>query len=320
MTIRTAIQYNVTAVFLASIVLAGCSSGSGDGLDDNGQPVADTGDEVADAGDDVADAGDDVADAGDAGDAGDDIETPDETPPPVVSSAFGTIQTTIFTAICTECHGAGFGAAGLSLDEAGSFGNIVGVPSSQVPTLSRIEPGDPDNSYLVQKIQGIAAFGGQMPLGGPPLSQEDMDLIIQWVADGALPDTPAALAFAPKVVSASIEQDATLDRMPSTMTIVWTSPIDGSTFTDATVSLLSSGGDGTFSDGNETEIGVTVGDVNNPFVTTLFTNDQKPDGDTFQLRIAGEGDIYARAVDASAIDGNGDGVAGGNFIRSFTIE
>jgi len=50
-----------------------------------------------------------------------------------------------------------------------------------------VAPGDPDNSYLVQKVEGTAAVGSQMPLGGPALSQSQINDIRQWIQDGANP-------------------------------------------------------------------------------------------------------------------------------------
>ena len=85
------------------------------------------------------------------------------------------------------------------------------------------------------------------------------------------------------------------------------------------VSLLRSGGDGSFDDGNEVAVNVAVTSSDNPYVTTLTTNASAQVEDSYLLRIAGEGDIYARAVDARSIDGDGDGQAGGDFSRSFLI-
>jgi hypothetical protein len=48
-----------------------------------------------------------------------------------------------------------------------------------------VEAGDPDNSYLIQKLEGTASEGAQMPFGGPPLDQAVIDDIRQWIADGA---------------------------------------------------------------------------------------------------------------------------------------
>lgn len=301
MSIRFMKTINSSAVLLACIALASCSAGNGENLDENGQPIV------------IAEVTETAVD-----------ETPtdqaqDQTPV-VVASAFGEIQSTIFTPICMECHGVIGGSAGLSLAAPGSFANIVGVSSTQVSSLSRISPNDPDNSYLVQKIEGIAAVGGQMPLGGPPLPQESIDLVRQWVTDGALPDTEEALAFAPRVASVSISNNAVVDQIPNVMSIVWTSPIDNNSLNTSTISLQRSGGDGSFTDGNEVAVDVVIAETNNPFVTKVIPTELKSVDDDFQLRIIGDGDIYARAADARAIDGNNDGVAGGNYSHYFTIE
>jgi uncharacterized membrane protein len=62
---------------------------------------------------------------------------------------------------------------------------LVGARSSEVPSVQRVKSGDPNASYLVQKIEGHAAEGVRMPASGPPLSRENIELIRQWIADGA---------------------------------------------------------------------------------------------------------------------------------------
>ena len=305
MVIKTARRKNLFTLCVVSAFIAGCSSGSGDGLDENGLPIA--GEEAPDA---------DIVDTPDT-----DIpvvaEPIDEAPEPVVS-AFAEIQTTIFTPICSECHGPVAPSAGLQLNADASFAAIVGVASTEVPSLMRIEPNDPDNSYLIQKLEGTQAVGAQMPLGGPPLAQDTIDFVRQWISDGAPPATPDAAAFAPRVVSATIEENAVYSTMPSTISIVWSTPVEAASFDDNTVFLLGSGGDGTFNDGNEIAIDVAMAEMNNPYVARLIPAIEKLD-DTFQLNIVGNGDIYARAIDGGPIDGDSDGVQGGDFIRRFTI-
>jgi hypothetical protein len=66
-----------------------------------------------------------------------------------------------------------------------SYASLVGVASLQQPTLSRVAVGDPDNSYLVQKVEGTAASGQRMPLGGGVLDQAVIDDLRQWIANGA---------------------------------------------------------------------------------------------------------------------------------------
>jgi hypothetical protein len=49
----------------------------------------------------------------------------------------------------------------------------------------RVKPGDPDNSYIVQKVEGTAAVGGRMPLNREPLTAEQIGLLRQWISEGA---------------------------------------------------------------------------------------------------------------------------------------
>ncbi len=99
----------------------------------------------------------------------------------------------IFSSSCafSGCHGANANPTGkpMVLSPGQAFSNIVNVESFERPGMDRIEPSDPDNSYLIHKIQGTQASvngsGSRMPLGAPPLPQATIDLIRQWVTDGA---------------------------------------------------------------------------------------------------------------------------------------
>lgn len=94
----------------------------------------------------------------------------------------------IFDASCASagCHNQSSAQAGLVLAAGASFGNLVNVPSSQQPGLRRVQPGDPDASYLVRKLEGGPAItGGRMPLNRTPLSGDEIILIRQWIAEGA---------------------------------------------------------------------------------------------------------------------------------------
>jgi Ca2+-binding RTX toxin-like protein len=91
----------------------------------------------------------------------------------------------IFTANCTSCHGSVNPPEGLHLTSQSSYSNLVNVASAEVPSLKRVKPGDPDNSYLVQKLEGTAAVGARMPRGLPPLSADNINLIRGWIEQGA---------------------------------------------------------------------------------------------------------------------------------------
>ena len=101
----------------------------------------------------------------------------------------------IFTASCAfgGCHGSTNTEPSekpQNLTAGNAWASIVNVSSSQVPTMDRVEPGDPDNSYLVHKIEGTAAgVGGmdtRMPLGMPVLSTTQINTIRAWITAGAL--------------------------------------------------------------------------------------------------------------------------------------
>ena len=97
----------------------------------------------------------------------------------------------IFTGNCTfsGCHAGSSPAQGMSLVAGQAFSNVVNVPAIELPTMNRVTPNQPDNSYLVHKVQDthvdVGGSGGRMPLNRSPLSQSDIDLIRAWIQAGA---------------------------------------------------------------------------------------------------------------------------------------
>ena len=49
-----------------------------------------------------------------------------------------------------------------------------------------VEPGNPDASPLVDKIEPNPAFGERMPFGRNPLSDREIEIIRVWIEEGAL--------------------------------------------------------------------------------------------------------------------------------------
>lgn len=96
---------------------------------------------------------------------------------------------TIFSAHCGTCHLNGNASGGLNLDPGNAYGNLVDVPSTQAP-LDRVEPGDPQASYLWHKLLGtqdeVGGSGAQMPRGRSPLGGCDLRTIRIWIEEGAL--------------------------------------------------------------------------------------------------------------------------------------
>jgi hypothetical protein len=138
------------ALGAAAAWLVACGGGSGEGLDSNGRPLA--------------------PGAGDGG---------------ALTANFQSIQNHVFTPICTACHAGGAAPQGLRLDAANSYAMLVGQPSAEVSAVLRVAPGNPDGSYLIQKLEGHAAVGARMPLGGPYLDSTTIGVIRQWIAAGA---------------------------------------------------------------------------------------------------------------------------------------
>ena len=144
----------------------------------------------------------------------------------VLTANFDSIQQNVFTPVCSVCHAGSNAPQGLHLDAANSYSQLVGIPSSEVPALLRVKPGDPANSYVVQKIEGHAAVGGQMPLGGAPLPAATIAVIRQWISDGALrsPTANAAVRFA--TVSAVPSTGDNLENAPMRIIIEFSKDLD----------------------------------------------------------------------------------------------
>jgi hypothetical protein len=55
--------------------------------------------------------------------------------------------------------------------------------------MLRVDPDDPDNSYLLLKLSGLpnSSFGAPMPLVGTPLTEDEIDSIRSWILAGANP-------------------------------------------------------------------------------------------------------------------------------------
>lgn len=138
-----------SATPLVVLILAACGAGSGEGLDQNGQPLG--------------------------------------SPPRGLVATFDSIQANVFTPICgvPGCHGGAAAQQGLRLDAGFAYGNLISVASAQDSNQTRVVPGDPDNSLIVHKLEGTQTVGAQMPDGGPYLQQSTIDVIRLWIANGA---------------------------------------------------------------------------------------------------------------------------------------
>jgi len=198
-------RYGFWAAWIALACAAGCA-GNGDGLDQNGQPIT-------------------------AGSA--------STGP--ITADLQSIEDNVFTPICSKCHIGASAPEGLQLDAAHAYNALVGVPSVEEPSFLRVNPGNPDLSYMVLKIEGAPGIeGGQMPLGETPLPQATIDAIRQWITNGA-PNVPGAAAAAAAqgfAVQTTTPLDKAIVKAPLARIIVaFTQEVDASLVNDSTIIL-----------------------------------------------------------------------------------
>jgi hypothetical protein len=191
------------AALVALACAAGCA-GNGDGLNQNGQPI-----------------------------------TVANTTTGPITADFQSIQDNVFTPICSKCHIGASAPEGLQLDAAHSYNLLVGVPSTEEPTLLRVNPGNADASYMVLKIEGAPSIeGGQMPLGETPLPQATVDAIRQWIANGA-PNAPGAAVAAQvfAVQTTAPLDEATVKAPVSRILVTFTQDVDASLVNDSTITV-----------------------------------------------------------------------------------
>jgi len=115
-------------------------------------------------------------------------------PTPDLEPTFSSIQQQIFSSgdasgrpACTNCHNAvGSRFNGLDLTAAVSYNNLVNVASRFKAGAVRVIPGDPENSYLIHKLEGRSTIAGvRMPLNGPYLEAGQILVIRRWIETGA---------------------------------------------------------------------------------------------------------------------------------------
>lgn len=289
---RTSNRSIVHAGLLASLTLAAaCTAGSGEGLDVAGRPLGEGG----------------------------------AVPPGPTLEA---LQANLFNPFCVTCHAGAAAPLGLRLDAGNTFNNLVGVQSRQTGLL-RVEPGNPDDSYLVRKLEGTASEGGQMPLGGPPLPQSTIDFARQWITDGALPGGGEPGGGPPAVTSLDPAPGSVLSGMPQSIEVGFDREIDASTINSETFILTASGGDNSFGDGNEsvvTPVSVSLSMIN-PRLATMDLSGVSGSDDDYRVTLRGSGANFVMSVDGLALDGefggafpSGDGAEGGDFVAGFSIE
>jgi hypothetical protein len=107
------------------------------------------------------------------------------------------VQKTVFLPNCATiaCHAGNEPAGSLDLASAGVEARLVGLPATECGAQTLVVPGNPDSSYLVQKIADAKpACGTRMPSSVAALSEGDLQCVRSWIAslqnpvDGSQPD------------------------------------------------------------------------------------------------------------------------------------
>lgn len=116
------------------------------------------------------------------------------TPTATRPATLAVIQDTIFSPRCAipTCHDSQVRSGDLVLEPGSSHAQLVGVEpdidTAREAGLLRVDPGDPENSLLLIKLEGPPPDqGSRMPLTGTLLTDAEVALIRSWIAAGAAP-------------------------------------------------------------------------------------------------------------------------------------
>jgi hypothetical protein len=239
---------------------------------------------------------------------------------------FDSIQANVFEPLCVHCHSGANAPAGLRLDAANSYALLVGTASIEQPNLSRVAPGDPNNSYIIQKLEGTAAIGERMPAGLPAVPQADINVIRQWIADGAQATSSASGAI--RVTSLSPAPSSTVLALPASITVSFSRDLNAPSVTTATFTLVRAGADGQFDTGDDvavTPASVTAGGLS-PRLAVMNLTGVGSVFDRYRVTLVGTGPAVILDLAGNALDGepirllpSGDGVAGGSYTATFTV-
>ena len=116
-------------------------------------------------------------------------------PTPNLEPTLSSIQREIFDTTdsagrqaCTNCHtDAGrTPSGGMTLRSGMAYTSLVGTPSTGKPGATRVIPGDPENSYIIHKLEGRTDIvGTRMPRGNSFLTEGQLLVIKRWIQLGA---------------------------------------------------------------------------------------------------------------------------------------
>lgn len=232
---------------------------------------------------------------------------------------FNSIQANVFDQVCEHCHSGANAPVGLRLDAANSYASLVGIASGERPNLMRVAPGDANNSYIIQKLEGTAGIGERMPAGLPALPQSDINIIRQWIGDGAL---PASAGTGPiRVTSVSPAPSSTMLGLPASITVGFDRELNAPSVTAATFTLTRAGADGVLGTADDVAIAPAsvIVPLANPRSAVMDLRGVPPVLDRYRITLVGTSPAAILDLSGNALDGESDGVAGGDFTAAFSV-
>jgi hypothetical protein len=195
---------------------------------------------------------------------------------------------------CTGCH-PGVNSS-LDLREGRSYDSLVGIAALEDTSLTRVVAGDPERSFLYLKLGGAApvadipAIGTRMPPRSAPIAAEDLELIRDWIEQGAKDEngrTGGPRVATPGTPPTDLEAAAATrprgsGRITGTVVDQRRQPLSG-----ALVTLLLTGGS---QEGGEEHYRVAVTDASG-----TFTLGEAPAG-RYLLKAYGPNTIYVSRI------------------------
>lgn len=82
-----------------------------------------------------------------------------------------------------DCHGGPFPQSNYDLSSYASLFS-PGAEATRLNTCA-VVPGNAQESYLIEKLEGRMTRGDRMPLGKEPIAPQDLQLLRTWVGEGA---------------------------------------------------------------------------------------------------------------------------------------
>lgn len=90
--------------------------------------------------------------------------------------------------VCITCHYEGSPTPPDLTHPFDPISGVVNVKSVFRADLDVVEPGDPDQSFLMRKLDALgpsSEVGAPMPYGYRPLAEHEVEVLRQWIAQGA---------------------------------------------------------------------------------------------------------------------------------------